>query len=54
MAAMVRADERVRQGFPLITLPGQTVGNTRNHYYRGLDRLRKQISASKLQGKDAV
>jgi RNA polymerase sigma-70 factor (ECF subfamily) len=33
---------------------GQTVGNTRNHYYRGLDRLRKQISAGKLQGKDAI
>jgi len=33
---------------------GQTVGNTRNHYYRGLDRLRKQISASKLRGKDSV
>ena len=33
---------------------GQTVGNMRNHYYRGLDRLRKQISASKLWGKDAV
>jgi RNA polymerase sigma-70 factor (ECF subfamily) len=33
---------------------GQTVGNARNHYYRGLDRLRKQISAGKLPGKEAV
>ena len=33
---------------------GQTVGNARNHYYRGLDKLRKQISASKLPGKEAV
>lgn len=33
---------------------GQTVGNARNHYYRGLDKLRKQISAGKLQGKEAV
>jgi RNA polymerase sigma-70 factor (ECF subfamily) len=33
---------------------GQTVGNTRNHYYRGLDRLRKQISTGKLPGREAV
>jgi RNA polymerase sigma-70 factor (ECF subfamily) len=33
---------------------GQTVGNARNHYYRGLQKLRKQISAGKLPGKDAV
>lgn len=33
---------------------GQTVGNARNHYYRGLERLRKQISAGKLPGKEAV
>jgi RNA polymerase sigma-70 factor, ECF subfamily len=33
---------------------GQTVGNARNHYYRGLDKLRKQISAGKLLGKEAV
>jgi RNA polymerase sigma-70 factor (ECF subfamily) len=33
---------------------GQTVGNARNHYYRGLDRLRKQISAGQLPGKEAV
>jgi RNA polymerase sigma factor (sigma-70 family) len=33
---------------------GQTVGNARNHYYRGLEKLRKQISASKLPGKEAV
>ncbi len=33
---------------------GQTVGNARNHYYRGLDKLRKQISAGKLPGKEAV
>jgi RNA polymerase sigma-70 factor (ECF subfamily) len=32
----------------------QTVGNARNHYYRGLDKLRKQISAGKLRGKEAV
>lgn len=33
---------------------GQTVGNARNHYYRGLEKLRKEISASKLPGKEAV
>jgi RNA polymerase sigma-70 factor (ECF subfamily) len=33
---------------------GQTVGNARNHYYRGLEKLRKQISDSKLPGKEAV
>ena len=33
---------------------GQTVGNARNHYYRGLQKLRKQISAGKLSGKEAV
>jgi RNA polymerase sigma-70 factor (ECF subfamily) len=33
---------------------GQTVGNARNHYYRGLDMLRKQISAGRLPGKEAV
>jgi len=33
---------------------GQTVGNARNHYYRGLQKLRKQISAGKLPGKEAV
>jgi RNA polymerase sigma-70 factor (ECF subfamily) len=33
---------------------GQTVGNARNHYYRGLDKLRTQISAGKLPGKEAV
>lgn len=33
---------------------GQNVGNARNHYYRGLDKLRKQISAGKLPGKEAV
>jgi RNA polymerase sigma-70 factor (ECF subfamily) len=33
---------------------GQTVGNARNHYYRGLQKLRKQISAGRLPGKEAV
>jgi RNA polymerase sigma-70 factor (ECF subfamily) len=33
---------------------GQTVGNARNHYYRGLVKLRKQISAGKLPGREAV
>jgi RNA polymerase sigma-70 factor, ECF subfamily len=33
---------------------GQTVGNARNHYYRGLEKLRKRISAGKLPGKAAV
>ena len=33
---------------------GQTVGNARNHYYRGLEKLRKQTSAGKLPGKEAV
>ena len=33
---------------------GQTVGNARNHYYRGLEKLRKQISAGKLPGKETL
>ena len=33
---------------------GQTVGNARNHYYRGLEMLRRQISAGKLPGKEAM
>jgi len=33
---------------------GQTVGNARNHYYRGLKKLRQQISAGKLPGKETV
>ena len=33
---------------------GQTVGNARNHYYRGLQKLRKQISSGKLPGKETV
>jgi len=33
---------------------GQTVGNARNHYYRGLDKLRTRISAGRLPGKEAV
>jgi RNA polymerase sigma-70 factor (ECF subfamily) len=31
---------------------GQTIGNTRHHYYRALDRLRKQIAASNLPGRE--
>jgi len=38
----------------IATRLGQTVGNARNHYYRGLEKLRKQISASKLPAKEAV
>jgi|SRR5581483_1275237 len=38
----------------IATKTGQTVGNARNHYYRSLQKLRKQISAGKLPGKDAV
>ena len=38
----------------IATKLGQTVGNARNHYYRGLEKLRKQISAGKLLGKEAV
>ena len=33
---------------------GQTVGNARNHYYRGLEKLRKQVSAGKLPGEETV
>lgn len=33
---------------------GQTVGNARHHYHRGLEKLRKRISAGKLPGKEAV
>ena len=38
----------------IATKTGQTVGNARNHYYRGLQKLRKQISAGRLPGKEAV
>jgi len=30
---------------------GQSFGNVRNHYYRGLEKLRKQVFCAKLQGK---
>lgn len=33
---------------------GQTTVNARNHYYRGLERLRKQIFAGKLPGSGAL
>ena len=33
---------------------GQTTANARNHYYRGLERLRKQIFAGKLPGLGAL
>jgi RNA polymerase sigma-70 factor (ECF subfamily) len=32
---------------------GQSLGNVRNHYYRGLDKLRKQVFAGKLPGRNA-
>jgi RNA polymerase sigma-70 factor (ECF subfamily) len=33
---------------------GQTRGNIKNHYFRGLDRLRKHVFGGKLQGASAV
>ena len=33
---------------------GQTRGNVKNHYFRGLDRLRKHLFCSKLAGSRAV
>jgi RNA polymerase sigma-70 factor (ECF subfamily) len=30
----------------------QSLGNIRNHYYRGLDKLRKQLFAAKLSGRN--
>lgn len=30
----------------------QSLGNIRNHYYRGLDKLRKQMFSGKLSGRD--
>ena len=30
----------------------QSLGNIRNHYYRGLDRLRKQLFPGKLLGRN--
>jgi DNA-directed RNA polymerase specialized sigma24 family protein len=30
----------------------QSVGNIRNHYYRGLEKLRKQMFARKLPGRN--
>ena len=38
----------------IATTLGQTVGNARNHYYRGLEKLRKHISAGKLPRKKTV
>jgi RNA polymerase sigma-70 factor, ECF subfamily len=35
----------------IATKLGQTVGNARNHYYRGLEKLRKQISAGNCRAK---
>ena len=32
---------------------GQTTGNARNHYYRGLEKLRKEITAGKLPRNEA-
>ena len=32
----------------------QTRGNVKNHYFRGLDKLRKQLFGSKLRGDSAV
>jgi RNA polymerase sigma-70 factor (ECF subfamily) len=32
---------------------GQSQGNVRNHYYRGLDKLRKQVFPGKLPGRNA-
>lgn len=32
-------------------LTGQTIGNVRNHYYRGLEKIRRLIFAGSLQGK---
>ncbi len=29
---------------------GQPLGNVRNHYYRGLDKLRKQMFGDKVRG----
>jgi RNA polymerase sigma-70 factor (ECF subfamily) len=34
----------------IATRLGQTTGNARNHYYRGLDRLRRKIFEDKTQG----
>ena len=31
---------------------GQSFGNIRNHYYRGLDKLRKQMFPGKLPGRN--
>jgi RNA polymerase sigma-70 factor (ECF subfamily) len=31
---------------------GQSLGNIRNHYYRGLDKLRKQVFPGKLPGRN--
>jgi len=32
----------------------QTRGNVKNHYFRGLEKLRKQIFGNKLRGDSAV
>lgn len=45
------------EGYALVeiaTKMGQSKGNVKHHYFRGLERLRKQLSAGKLSSKSAV
>jgi RNA polymerase sigma-70 factor (ECF subfamily) len=45
------------EGYTLLELAekmGQPLGNVRHHYYRALDRLRKQMFANDLQPAEAV
>jgi len=38
----------------IATKLNQTRGNVKNHYFRGLEKLRKQIFGNKLRGDSAV
>ena len=43
------------EGYPFAEIAvklNQSLGNIRNHYYRGLEKLRKQMISSKLPGRN--
>lgn len=35
----------------IASLIGQSVGNVRNHYYRALEKMRRELFTAPLQGK---
>jgi RNA polymerase sigma-70 factor (ECF subfamily) len=45
------------EGYTLVEIAaklGQSRGNVKHHYFRGLDRLRKQFFGGKLPGERAI